>query len=71
MENSPIIDETQKYCIVDVSLDMNTHIGVYDISIDEASQWISDNQTQLDIPIEINGTVFEGRFIYKFYPIVH
>jgi hypothetical protein len=70
MENGPVIDPNQKYCIVDVSLDINTHIGVIDLSLEEAIQWISNNQVQLDSPININETVFEAKYIYKSYPLI-
>ena len=70
MEDNVIIDENQKYCIIDVTSDINNHIGVIDLSLEDAGQWISDNQVQLDSPINIGETVFEAKYIYKSYPLI-
>jgi hypothetical protein len=62
--------QTEKYCIVDVTIDINNHIGVVDLSLEEAEQWISDNQSQLETPITIDETTFSAKFIYKSYPLI-
>lgn len=70
MENNVIIDENQKYCIIDVTSDINNHIGIIDLSLEEAIQWISDNQIQLDSPMNVDETTFEAKYIYKSYPLM-
>ena len=62
--------ENQKYCIIDVTLDINNHIGVVDLLLEEAEQWISENQTQLETPVTIGETTFPAQFIYKSYPLI-
>ncbi len=62
--------ENQKYCIVDVTVDINKHIGVVDLSLEDAKQWIMDNQIDLENPISIDETTFNSKFIIISFPLI-
>lgn len=59
--------EEQMYFIVDVTGGLDVAVdGTTEMTLEEAEQWIKDNQIRLEEPITIGESEFDSKYIYKF-----
>ena len=59
--------ESLKYFIADVRVGLDVAVeGATDMTLEQAEEWIANNQLPLDEPIVLDGVEFDSAYIYKF-----